>query len=245
MLAAACVCPHPPLLVPEVAVGAAEEIAELREICLDSVRALVDAAPDVVVCLGAADEPDEWGESAGGSMRPFGVQVAFGGPDQVLPPSLTVAAYLLDESGWTGRRRYVAVPGSAPPHDCADLGSGLVETGNDRVAVLAMGDGSAKRSKTAPGYLDHRAAAFDADAVVALVGGDVEALLEVPPLLADELWAAGRAVWQVLAGVARSTYADGGTIDGTARYDAAPYGVGYWVVDWRVEWPGRPELIER
>ncbi len=242
MLAAACVCPHPPLLLPEVALGGADEIGELREICAGSVSALLAANPDVVVVVGAGNELAEWSEVGGGSMRGFGVDAAFGGPDLVLPEALTVGAGLLDRAGFARQRRYLAVPASASPQECADLGGRLV-TGPVRVAMLVLGDGSAKRSRTAPGYLDHRAAAFDADVVVALAGGDVEALLAIPPLLADELWAAGRPAWQVLAGAASSTYGDGGSITASARYDAAPYGVGYWVVDWQVDWPSRPEAI--
>jgi hypothetical protein len=45
------------------------------------------------------------------------------------------------------------------------------------VGVVALGDGSARRSEKAPGYVDPRAAAHDADVAAALAGGDAEGLL--------------------------------------------------------------------
>lgn len=231
MLVAVAVCPNPPLLVPDVAPGTTDELAALRAAAVDAVLALSDADPTIVVAVGVAEESGWWGDSAAGSMRRFGVDVAYGGTQEVLPASLTVAAYLLDQAAWTGPRHYAAVPRDLDAADAAELGRHLVAD-EGRVALLVMGDGSAKRSTDAPGYLDERAAEYDADVVAALAGPDSEALLRLDADLAAELWAEGRVPWQVLAGAAQTV--DPSAVSTKVRYDDAPYGVGYFVVDWRL-----------
>jgi aromatic ring-opening dioxygenase LigB subunit len=90
-----------------------------------------------------------------------------------------------------------------------------------------MGDASACRTLKAPGYLDERAADFDAEIARALGSADVEALKTLDTALAHELKVAGRAPWQVLAGAAA-----GAGLGGALLYDDAPYGVGYVVAAW-------------
>ena len=63
-----------------------------------------------------------------------------------------------------------------------------------------MGDGTARRSVSAPGYLDERAAPFDAAVERAVRDGDLPALAALDPALAADLLAAGRPAWQALAG---------------------------------------------
>ncbi len=245
MLVAAAVCPHPPLLVPALASGAAAETADLRTCCQDAVRRLAVAAPGTeqepprVVVVGAAATAGDWDGGAGGDLRAFGSDVSFGGPEIVLPLSLTVGAYLLDVAGWPASgRRYVAVAGGTAPSTCAQLGRDLVGS-PEPVTVLAMADGSARRTTQSPGYLDERAVGYDESAVTALARGDVDALLALDPDLDAALWSTGRPVWQVLAGAAQTTYDTGGTISATVPYDAAPYGVGYAVVEWAVTYAVR------
>jgi aromatic ring-opening dioxygenase LigB subunit len=96
-----------------------------------------------------------------------------------------------------------------------------------RVALLAMGDGSACRDLKAPGYLDPRAKEYDGAVVKALAAADPAALLALDPALSAELMVAGRAPWQVLAGAAA-----GAPMRGEVLYDAAPYGVQYTVAVW-------------
>jgi aromatic ring-opening dioxygenase LigB subunit len=95
------------------------------------------------------------------------------------------------------------------------------------VGLLVMGDGSACRSEKAPGYLDERAAAFDASVAAALAAADTAALTTLDEGLAAELRAVGRASWQVLAGAAEGT-----GLTGTLLYEGAPFGVGYFVATW-------------
>ncbi|KUJ68590.1 hypothetical protein ACZ90_17035 [Streptomyces albus subsp. albus] len=242
MLVAAAVCPCPPLLVPEVAAGAAPELDPLRTACSDAVAVLTAARPDRLVVIGPVREQAGQGrypQGAPGSFRGFGVDLAvrLGGGEadggRELPPSLAVAAWLLERAGWAAAPvEGLGVPESLAATDCARLGWELA-AGGDRLALLVMGDGSACRTLKAPGYLDERAAAFDAAAARALGAADAAALAALDAALAGELQAAGRAPWQVLAGAAEGEgRAGGAALAGSLLHDEAPYGVGYFVAAW-------------
>jgi hypothetical protein len=229
MLVAACVLPHPPLLIPEVSVSEPAWLSELRAAVAGSVRALADLGPDIVVGVGSAAAGAEWDEHAGGTMRPYGVDARAGGSELVLPLSLTIAARALDEAGWQGRRRFVALDTASTADESAAVGRRLAASA-DRVAIMAMGDGTAKRTTEAPGYLDERADSFDAAVVAALAAADATTLLAMSPEVASDLWAAGLPAWQALAGALDPD----AVVSSHVRYDAAPRGVGYFVVDWTV-----------
>ncbi|MFI7239368.1 class III extradiol dioxygenase subunit B-like domain-containing protein [Streptomyces cyaneofuscatus] len=236
MLVAAAVCPCPPLLVPEVAAGAAPELDPARATCLDAVGVLAASRPDLLVVVGPADGRTAAAYPAGGhgSFRGFGVglDVTLGEPDPAaqgpaLADSLAVGAWLLDRARWAGAPvEGLAVDGRSPAAECARAGQELAARAG-RVALLVMGDGSACRTLKAPGYLDERAEAFDARAAEALGSADLAALDALDETLAYELKAAGRAPWQLLSGAAR-----GAGLDGRLLYEDAPYGVGYTVAAW-------------
>jgi aromatic ring-opening dioxygenase LigB subunit len=142
-----------------------------------------------------------------------------------LPPSLAVAAWLL--RGWRAAPvEGLGVGEQLEQERCAVAGRAVAESA-PRVALLIMGDGSARRTVKAPGYLDGRAEPFDAAVAAALDAADVPALDRLDADLAEAVQAAGRAPWQVLAGAAR-----GAGLAGELLYDAAPYGVGYFVATW-------------
>lgn len=235
MLTAACVCPHPPLLLPALA-GASDVLAEVRAASLESVRRLGSSGASTVVAVGPGSAPGEWDARAGGSTAGFGVPAAYGGDHHVLPLSLTVAGFLLDATGWGGERRYLALSPDADGPDLRRLGEHLVQEGD--VAVLAMADGSARRSLTAPGYLDDRAEAFDAAVNRALIDADADALAALDTETARALWAGGLPVWRLLGGIAAAIARSAAGIDARVRYDDAPLGVGYLVLDWTVRSAG-------
>lgn len=234
MFVAGAVCPHPPLLLPAVSQRSTSELEELRDACAAAVAALVSASPDVVVCVGEGPAHGRFDESDGGTMRAFGVDAGAGGTARRgLPAALTVGAWLLDTAGWSGPRRYLALPQESTAQECVQAGRSVAAAGL-RVAVLAMGDGSARRSATAPGYLDERAGPFDAEVARALAEPDPDWLAGgLPPLACAELWVAGRPAWQFLAGAATET-AEVGALSARLRYSAAPFGVGYHVAEWSV-----------
>lgn len=238
MLVAAAVCPHPPLLIPAVAAGAAAETEDVRRACLAAVGRLYDASAEQLVVVGNGPIPGSAPPSAAGSLAGFGVplevRLGAGDPDRVpsgngppvLPLSVTVGVWLLREAGYRGQIRARVVTDGATPEECAALGARIASF-PARTALLVMGDGSARREKRSPGYLDPRGVAFDEAVAAALAQADAEALAKLDPELATELWAAGRAPWQVLAGAA-----DGRRWRGELHYSGAPYGVGYFVASW-------------
>lgn len=234
MFVAAAVCPHPPLLLPEVAQQAAPDLDDLRAACDTALAELLGAAPDAVVVVGDGPRLATYDQADGGTMRGFGVDVRAGGRSDALPLSLTVGAWLLDRAGWTGPRRYFAVPQEATAQECVEMGE-KVAGADLRLGVLAMGDGSAKRSTSAPGYLDERAEPFDREVARALAEADPRGLADgLPPIACAELWVQGRAAWQFLAGAASQTAQTqpAGGLAARLLYDAAPYGVGYFVATW-------------
>ncbi|WP_405895501.1 class III extradiol dioxygenase subunit B-like domain-containing protein [Streptomyces sp. NBC_00104] len=235
MLVAAAVCPCPPLLVPEVAAGAAPELAAARDACADALGVLAAARPDRLVVVGAAEHDGPYPEGSRGSFRGFGVdldvRLGRGGdtasPEARLPASLAVAAWLLERTGRADAPLEglgVAEPIAA--ERCIHIGRDIAGSA-ERVALLVMGDASACRTLKAPGYLDDRAAGFDARVARALADADIAALKALDTQLARELKASGRAPWQILAGAAE----DAG-LAGSLLYDDAPYGVGYLVAAW-------------
>ncbi|MFF7901622.1 class III extradiol dioxygenase subunit B-like domain-containing protein [Streptomyces sp. NPDC007920] len=236
MLVAAAVCPCPPLLVPEVAAGAAPELDSARAACTGALGVLAAARPDLLVVVGPAEGSGSGRHPEGttGSFRGFGVdlEVRLGrdtgtGAGGGLPPSLAVAAWLLERTGWSDAPiEGLGVEESLTPERCAAAGRDLAARAG-RVALLVMGDGSARRTLKAPGYLDERADPFDMGVARALEEADTSALMALDVPLAHDLKASGRAPWQVLAGAAE----DAG-LSGTLLHDDAPYGVGYLVAAW-------------
>jgi len=234
-LLAAAVCPHPPLIVPEIAAGAAAELDDLRTACDEAVARLLAAEPPVVCVLGSADTTREYWFPYRASFTSWGVPVEARlgrpGPDTpVLPLSVAVGVWLLRRASDARRARrptgwrVFTLATSAPVDECARLGESLARAG--RVGLLVMGDGSACRDLTAPGYLDPRAEPFDGAVTKALAAADPAALLAMDPELATDLMVAGRAPWQVLAGAATAP------MRGEVLYDAASYGVQYTVASW-------------
>jgi hypothetical protein len=218
VLVAAAVCPHPPLLVPELASDAAGELDPLRAACAEAVGSLVASGAPVHV-VGAAG-PDDVRST---SMRPWGVDVPIA--DEPLPLPLLIGDWLLAGCGARPVARH-EIARDAAPADCVALGGRIAGTAD--AALLVMGDASARRSEKAPGWVDARAEPYDAAVVEALRSGDPAALLHLDAALGAELLAGGRAAWHVLAGAAA-----GGRFETEIGYDAAPYGVGYLVARWR------------
>jgi hypothetical protein len=221
LLVAAAVCPHPPLLVPELAGGAASELDDVRARCAAAVD-VVWRDSDVVYVVGPASEP------VSTSLAPWGVGV--GVEVRVDVPEALGLAHLVGAWLTRGRpRSFVVVDDDVDTDGCAELGRELASAA-DRVGLLVMGDGSACHTEKAPGYLDSRAAAFEAGVGAAFASGDPRALLELDTDLARELLVAGRAPWQVLAGAA-----GGASAEVVEASWSAPYGVAYHVASWR--WP--------
>jgi hypothetical protein len=194
--------PNPPLLLPGMTGAPVVEVEELRAACLTAIGTLRDCASVVIVA---------------------GVRAA----DSTPPLALAVARALLSQGAHTGSVRDVTVSVSATTTECAAVGRALA-VAPDPVGLLVMADGSARRTLKAPGYLDDRAAPFDAAVLAQLETGDWSGLLELDVRLADELLVAGRAPWQVAAAALTGT-----DLAVTLHYQGDPFGVWYPVLSYR------------
>jgi hypothetical protein len=248
MIVAAAICPSPPLLAGPLT-GQAEVLPELRAACAAAVARLLAAAPDVVAVAGPAETTGPWDPAGELSLASFAPALRAGGPAPMdnskkryagrpdagrpdagrpaaapaLPLALGIGALLLDEAGYQGPRTFQGVAAADPAAGCLALGR-QVAASAPRVALLAVGDGTARRSASAPGYLDERAAPFDEAVERAVRDGDLTAIAALDPALAAELLAAGRPAWQLLAGALPA-----GRPRTEVLYSGAPLGVAYLV----------------
>ena len=243
MIVSAALCPAPPLLIHDLT-GAQQVAADLRNACLASIAELTAATPDVIAVVGAGTRTRIWNSAAGLDLaryapwpdlangqrqadRERAAEESAAGPPG-LPSALGVGAWLLGQSGSTAERVLQAVAADEPAGACAVIGADLASA-RERVALLVMADGSARRGLKAPGYLDERSTWFDAEVVNAVREGRLEALLAIDALLARELMAEGRPAWQVLAGAL-----EGRRVSSEIRYCDDPFGVAYLVASLRV-----------
>ena len=219
MISAVAFCPQAPVLVPDLAQGAAGELDDVRGACRTAIRRLAAPGRQLVV-LGAGPRDARYGPASRGSFAGFGLdlEVPLGseepGPVE-LPASLAVGAWLLRDSlgpncGAVG----VSTAGSAP------------ELADD-VGLLVLGDGTARRTVKAPGYLDERAAPYDETIAAALRSGDPAALRALDADLGASLLAAGVPAWR-----RAGELLGGAGWQADLLYDDAPYGVGYLVASW-------------
>jgi hypothetical protein len=228
MIVGAALVPHPPLLLRELG-GRQDPVADLRAAALDAVRAVVAPADEVVV-VGAADDAREWPASSGFDLRRFGTTCPRL-PQPGLPLSLGVGSQLLHDAGWSGDVSLVSVRWLATDDELEAL-AGALSSHERRTAVLLLGDGSARRSERAPGYLDERAFSFDDDIAKALADGDATALAKLDVELAAELMTHGAAAFRVLGRLAQRQPEPPRAVLG---YRDDPFGVSYLVATWTFE----------
>jgi len=232
VIAGVAICPPAPLLARELT-GLDPVIPELRQACAAAAERLVKAGPDVIAVVGPGRRTAVWPADGRLDLAAFGPALGPvpgirggsvpGGPPLPLP--LGLGARLLDEGGYSGPRLLQSVHSGEPAAACLRLGADL-RTLSDRVGLLVMADGSACRTLRAPGYLDPRAAAFDAAIADAVRSGDLAPLRAMDQDLARELLAAGRPGWQVLAGAM-----PGRASSTEVLYEDDPFGV-FYLVAW-------------
>jgi len=230
VIIAAALCPAPPLLARELT-GADPVLPELRDACLEATAQLLTAAPDLIAVVGVAAQTRHWDPRSSLDLAPYApalraARTCSDEGDGNVPPvplPLGLAARLLDQAGYGADRVLHSVGEQAPAWDCAALGAQLAAAA-ERVALLVMADGSARRGPKAPGHLDERSVPFDAGVERAVRVGDMAALLALDADLARDLMATGRPAWQVLAGALAGRQP---TCD--ILYSGDPFGVAYLV----------------
>jgi hypothetical protein len=216
----AVLCPGPPLLAPDLS-GADPESARLRDAVLAAIQTMLADAPELVVVIGTADRTAHWPSHARADLHAYGGSVA--PPAAVAPLSVGIGALLLDLCGYPGALRLQTVHTGSSTAECETVATQLAQSA-DRVGMVVVADGSARRTVKAPGYFDPRAEPYDAAVAQAIRSGELRRLHDLDPVLADELMASGWAALQVL-GAAFGP----GRPQTTIHYDEAPYGVGYLV----------------
>ncbi|HEX8094382.1 hypothetical protein, partial [Jatrophihabitans sp.] len=185
------------------------EVEQLRAACLAASGVLLAAEPSRVVVVGGA-----------------------GGDEDDKALSIVVGRLLLEQAGCRLPVEHLVIAADSPPADCLRAGGDQVAADEpaSRTGLLVMADGSARRSLKAPGYLDARAAPFDAEVQACLESGRLADLAELDPVLAAELLVAGRAAWQVLAGAVEAAGIGNGRSH--LHYNGDPFGVWYPVFSW-------------
>lgn len=191
-----------------------------------SEREAVTATPSSAATPDARSGAPAYGRGDAGDLMGYGVPLhhGFDGPPSDtaarLPLPHLLAAWLLDEAGFTGQRLGVHAEAGSP-----DLQRAHAD--DRRWAMLVMGDGSARRTEKSPGWYDPDAIGFDERLTTALSSGDGRALLDLDQSLGERMLAAGRTSWHT-AGTALA----GTPMVGQLHYADAPFGVFYVVASW-------------
>ena len=226
MISSVLFCPQAPVLVPDLAQGAAAELDELRAACRTAIRdAVADGARPVLVAGGPTAA--EYSATTRGTFAGFGLplEVPLGSDEPgpvLLPPALTVGAWLVRDA--------LGPNTGAAGISVTDADGRLPDfSGPDRAALVVLGDGSARRTEKAPGYLDARAGEFDDLLAAALREGSGGQLRRHWPdrYAAQELLVGGLAAWDAVATVVEPV-----AWHARLLYYGWPYGVGYFVALW-------------
>ncbi|BBZ28036.1 hypothetical protein MMAD_23310 [Mycolicibacterium madagascariense] len=225
MLSAIALVPSAPVMVPELACGAAPELTDLTS----AVSAVAAELPDRWFVVGTGPADDVIGPATVGTFAGYGVDVrvalspnAVGAP-KALPLSALIAAWVRTTAA--PRASAEAWVYAADHGRDAALARGRalraeVDALSEPVGVLVVADGATTLTPSAPGGYDPDSIAVQAALDDALAAGDTEALTRLPDGIV------GRVAYQVLAGLVGS-----GTRAREA-YRGAPFGVGYFVGTW-------------
>jgi hypothetical protein len=111
VIAAAAVCPSPPLLARELT-GRADVLPELRAACATAVGRLLASGPDAVLVVGGGAATATWGAGDRLDLSAWAPGLRGRGTPG-LPLGLGLGAMLLDEAGFTGQRILQAGGGPA------------------------------------------------------------------------------------------------------------------------------------
>jgi hypothetical protein len=236
VLSTIAIVPSAPVIVPQLASGAAAELTGLRDAVLQAAASL--PARWIAIGLGTTDSVVESRRS--GTFAGYGADVrvtlaAGGSADETaeLPLCALVAGWV---RGQVRPDANVDVRVYAADHDAAaalDHGSrlrGEIDDAADAVGVLVVADGANTLTAAAPGGYDPDTIPLQAALDDALASGDAAALTRLPDAIV------GRVAYQVLAGLTgfdqSCSRPDPGPRSATELYRGAPYGVGYFVGVW-------------
>lgn len=231
MLSTIAIIPSAPVLVPELAGAAADEVAELRAAMVAAVAALPPRW--VVVGVGSNDTADVVvGPESVGTFAGFGADLvvrlspqASGRPVE-LPLCALITGWMRDQAQPDARAEVRVYAANHDGEAALTLGRQL-RNEIDRLAepagVMVVADGANTLTPAAPGGHHPNDVAVQRALDDALSCGDVAALTRLPRQVV------GRVAFQVLAGLAEPVPRSAKEL-----YRAAPYGVGYFAGVWQL-----------
>jgi hypothetical protein len=236
VLSAVAIIPSAPVMVPELAAAAAEELAELREAVFTAVGSLPSRW--IAVGVGAADAvlgPDVAGTFAGyGVDRRVTLSPGAVDTPRELPLCALIAGWV---RGQVKPETRAEVRVYAADHDVnAALARGRrlraeIDEAVDPVGVLVVADGAPTLTPPAPGGYEPDSIPAQAALDDALAAGDAAALTRLPDTIV------GRVAYQVLAGLTEPGISQSSSRAGLRSakelYRGAPYGVGYFAGVWQ------------
>ena len=224
MLSAISIVPSAPVLVPELASGAAAELADLTA----AVQSAAQVLPSRWVAVGVGPQDAHVRSAAVGTFAGYGadIRVTFA-PDRTgevrpLPLCALIAGWLRGTANPEAAVEVRIYADDLAPEVAVERGRALrdeLDAAPDPVGVLVVADGANTLTPAAPGGFDPDSVARQAQWDDALATGDVATLAGLSGVL-------GRVGYQVLAGLA------GPDPKATELYRGAPYGVGYFVGTW-------------
>jgi hypothetical protein len=236
VLSAIAIVPSAPVMVPELASGAASELADLREAAFAAAASL----PARWVAIGVGPADAVVGPQQSGTFAGYGVDVPIAlSPDADEAPSQLPLCALI--TGWlrgqvkTDAHAEVRVYADDHDVDTALMRGGQlraeIDEAADPIGVLVVADGARTLTPPAPGGYNPVSVPIQHALDEALARGHVAALTALPDTVV------GRVAYQVLAGLAGDAWSSPlGTSrpqSATELYRGAPYGVGYFVGVWQ------------
>jgi hypothetical protein len=228
VLSAIAIVPSAPVLVPQLAAGAAPELADLRDAAITAARAL----PARWVAVGVAETGGVFDPADGGTFAGYGVDVpvalspAAAGPPAELPLCALITGWLRGVANPDASAQVRAYAAGDDADAAVAHGRALraqLDEDADPVGVLVVADGAHTLTPSAPGGHDPDSPAVQDALDAALAAGDTEALRGLPAGIV------GRVAYQVLAGLGEPQRPRAAQ----ELYRGAPYGVGYFAGIWR------------
>lgn len=227
MLSALAIVPSAPVMVPELASGAAAETADLRAAALEAVRGL----PARWIAIGVAEQDGVYGPDRAGTFGGYGVDIrvalspeATTSAPTALPLCALICGWLRGQARPDARVETRAYRAEHAGPVALGFGARLreqIDADAADIGVVIVADGANTLTPAAPGGYDEDSPTVQSALDDALAAGDCAALTRLPSGVL------GRVGYQVLAGLA-------GTGPRTAAelYRGAPYGVGYFAGVW-------------
>lgn len=226
MLSAIAIIPSAPVMVPELASGAASECDDLRAAVLRAAGEL----PDRWVAIGVAAVDEVIACGSVGTFAGYGVDVpvALGpdalGPVRPMPLCALVAGWVRAQANPRAVAEVRAYAAGHAPGEARTIGRAMraeLDARAEPIGVLVVADGANTLSPAAPGGHDPASVPRQEALDDALARGDAAALTEFCG------HAVGGVALAVLAGLA-----DPAPRSAHEYYRGAPYGVGYFAGVW-------------